>query len=304
MRVDRIAVGIALALAVVAAPVAQGQTLVLKRAFIEKYKNRATIDGTFVVDHAHKHPNAAADDGDLHAAGRSDAVGLPMVSEVMNAAQSTQTPAVHDLQSREGNSQGAPITGAWRIWFEHPSQSPQVQFDPVPKAGNTNPAHCFEIHPITKFNGADVSASFQNIVGFTPHPSATAFDSYEKLTITLSASATAVTLSSKMAHYNYVEFFAEALGTPQDLDDGGLVTLANILEDSGGDVIVNNVRLIFVPGTAPLQAVQSAAHASRMHFIGIPRVSLNQISTFLNASGPGTVKRKLPYEIIVVAVLN
>jgi hypothetical protein len=59
------------------APLANAQTLVLRRIFIERYKNRATIDGMFIVDHAHARPNPPAKDGDLHASGRSDEVGLP-----------------------------------------------------------------------------------------------------------------------------------------------------------------------------------------------------------------------------------
>jgi hypothetical protein len=304
MRTSRAIWLIACLIALVIVPYAHAQTLVLKKAFIEKYKNRATIDATFVVDHAHPHPNPPSADGDLHAAGRSTEIGLPMVSEVMNAAQSSQTPVVHDLQGRQGNSGAAPITGAWRIWFEHPSQAPQIQFDPVAPAGNTNPAHSFEIHPITKFNGKDVSGSFQNIPGFTPHPASTSFGSYEKMTLTVSATTTAVTISSKKAGYNYVEFFAEPLGKPQDLDDGGSVILANVLEDDDADVLVDNVRLVFVPGTDPAQVITSSDHAAKLHLLGIPRVSLSALSTWLAASGAGTVTRKLPYEIIVVAVLK
>src|SRR5947208_16283830 len=130
------------------APLASAQTLVLQRSFIEKYKNRATIDATFIVDHAHRRPNNPAKDGDLHASGRSEEVGLPMVSEVMNAAgETTVLNVIHDTEATHA---ATPISGAWRIWFEHPSKQPQIQFDNVPPAGNTNPDHCFEIHPITR----------------------------------------------------------------------------------------------------------------------------------------------------------
>src|SRR5260370_19532310 len=65
----------------------QAATIVLKRAWVEKFKNRATIEGvTFVIDHAYPRPNLGAADGDMHVAGRADKeVGLPMVAEVMNA---------------------------------------------------------------------------------------------------------------------------------------------------------------------------------------------------------------------------
>ena len=51
--------------------------IVLKRPFIDKYKDRATIEATFVVDKAHAHPNPAKSDGDLHIAGRAEEIGLP-----------------------------------------------------------------------------------------------------------------------------------------------------------------------------------------------------------------------------------
>lgn len=293
-----------LGLVLVIAPLAQAQSIILKKAFVEKYKNRATIDANFTVDHAHEHPNAPSADGDLHASGRAAEVGLPMVSEVMNAAQPTQTPVVTDLQSLQGHNQTTPITGVWRIWFEHPSQAPQIQFDPVPPAGNTNPDHCFEIHPIVKFNGKDVSGSLQNVVGFTPHDATTAFGAYEKLTATVSSTSTSITISSKKAAYNYVEFYAELLGTPKPLDDGGAISLANIMAESGGDVIVDNVRLIFVPGTPPAQVLKTANHPAEMHLIGIPRLNLNAISTIVAANGTNAKSGKLPYEIIVVAVLK
>src|SRR5437016_3412017 len=62
-------------------------TIVLKRAWVEKFKNRATIeDVSFKIDHAHPRPNPGSADGDMHVAGRADKeIGLPMVAEVMNA---------------------------------------------------------------------------------------------------------------------------------------------------------------------------------------------------------------------------
>ncbi len=47
-------------------------TLVLKQSFIEKYKNRATIEVDFIVDHSKGKPNSAAKDGDMHVAGRAN----------------------------------------------------------------------------------------------------------------------------------------------------------------------------------------------------------------------------------------
>src|SRR6266568_2195794 len=168
------------------APLASAQTLVLQRSFIEKYKNRATIDATFIVDHAHPHPNRPEKDGDLHASGRSQEIGLPMVSEVMNAADSMQAGVVNAIHANEGNAAATPISGAWRIWFEHPSSVPQIQFANVPPAANTNPDHCFEIHPITQYAGNSVLNSLHEISGYTPKDAEKAFGNYEKLSATIS----------------------------------------------------------------------------------------------------------------------
>jgi len=53
----RIAITLALQLSLALAPAAShAGTVVLKRAFVEKYKNRATADIEFIIDHAHRSP--------------------------------------------------------------------------------------------------------------------------------------------------------------------------------------------------------------------------------------------------------
>jgi len=284
---------------------AQNNTVVLKRAFVEKYKDRATIDATFIVDHAHKKPNAAKADGDMHVAGRAQQeVGLPMVAEVMNAAQKGQTAAVTEIHAVEGKNSAVPVTGAWRFWFEHPAKT-QVQFDKVPIPGNTNPDHSFEIHPIAKFDTNSVVGSFQNVPGFTPYDAEKAFSYYEKLKVTVSATASAVTISAAKAQYNYTEFKMSLAGTPKKLADGGYAVLANV-DGAGDEAVASNVRMIFVPGTPPLQQLVSdkLGNGDEMHVIGIPRINLNAISSLVAVSGSTPVARKLPYEMIVVAVLK
>ena len=284
---------------------AQNNTVVLKRAFVEQYKDRATIDASFFVDHAHKHPNAPAADGDMHVAGRAQKeVGLPMVAEVMNAAQPGEGAAVKEIHAVEGNKTQLPVTGVWRFWFEHPAKQ-QIQFAAVPVPGNTNPDHSFEIHPITKFDKNDVTGAFQPVAGFQPYDAATAFGGYEKLKVTISATSSAVSISASKAAYNYAEFEMTLAGSPKMLADGGYAVLANV-NGKADESIASNVRMIFVPGTPPLQQLVSAklGDGDTMHVIGIPRINLNAISAFVNASGGQTLSRKLPYEMIIVAVVK
>jgi hypothetical protein len=287
------------------ASLANAQTLVLQRNFIEKYKNRATIDATFIVDHAHRRPNTPAKDGDLHASGRSEEVGLPMVSEVMNAAdESAVVDVIHDNETAHA---ATPISGAWRIWFEHPSKLPQVQFAEVPPAGNTNPDHCFEIHPIIKYAGESILDSVHEIPDYSPKDAESAFGNYEKLSATFDIQDQTVTISSKKAGFNYVKFTAQLAGKPDSLDTNdvgtsdGQVVLANVMNNAGDEVLVDNVRLIFIAGTQPASELARSATGATFELLAIPRLDLNAISAFIAAGGSGTVIRKLPYEMIVVS---
>ena len=89
------------------------------------------------------------------------------------------------------------------------------------------------------------------------------------------------------------------------LKDGGISVVADVVPERGDDAetLANNVRMIFVPGTAPFQKASGGLQiGDDLTVVGIPRVNLNAISSFLAAAGNGKVTRKLPYETIVVAL--
>ena len=114
-----------------AAVAARPETLTLSKAFVEKYKNAATITVNLRVDEALKKPHrikSGGGDGDIHMAGRDDVIRLPLVVEIMNAAG--QAASISDLKKVTGGAVG--VTGVWRIWFEHLGQAPQVQGKAVP----------------------------------------------------------------------------------------------------------------------------------------------------------------------------
>lgn len=289
------------------APLGQAGTIVLKRAWIERYKDRATIDANFTIDHAHPKPNTPAKDGDMHVAGRApQEIGLPMVAEIMNAAAANEQGAVKQVHANEGNGQFIPVTGAWRIWFEHPpSSASQIQFANFPPAANTNPDHVFEIHPLTKVGNNDLVPSFHDIKGFAPKDAQAAFGAYEKLSVSIRATSTAVTITSSKAGYNYVLFTLHATSKATALGDGGLALTASVLPEAGeeDDEIAENVRMIFVPGSDPFNKVKSGfGIGDELTVLGIPRVNLNALSTFIQSAGTATVTRKLPYEMIIVAL--
>jgi hypothetical protein len=296
---------------------AQPSNLILKRAWVNKYANRATINGKMYVDHAlhspkKPDPKKPANDGDIHAAGRSPQVGLPMVAEVMNAADSKSS-AVALVKAQEGTQKLVDVTGVWRLWFEHPpSGRTQTQdFSRLVAAGNTNPDHCFEIHPIVSFNHQQLNATFHSIKGYKPKDAKEAFGRYENLRLSLRANQTSVTLSSSMIGYNYVRFKMRLAGNVQPLranDDGssdGLQATMDVYEvdaDDGDPPLATGVRAVFVNDTAPAAATKDLGPADELVVLGMPRVDLNKVNAYLTAGGNVATNRKLPYEIVIVAV--
>jgi hypothetical protein len=195
--------------------------ITLTNAFIDKYKDRVTIDATYTVDRAHKRPNPPSQDGDLHpsqdgdlhVAGRAPEIGLASVAEIMNAA-SVPT-AVTAAQDAEGGSP-IPVSGVWRIWTEHGGDQDHVQGRPLSPADTTNPDHVFQIHPITMIKGEAVLSTLVPIDGYTAKDAHDAFVRYENMrsTITVSNTKKTTTIATTMAGYNYVRFVLELLDSP------------------------------------------------------------------------------------------
>src|SRR5436309_6667107 len=104
----RLAAALFLLLSVVCSSLFANIEITLKDDFIEQFKDRATISVSFVVDKAHRHPNPPKNDADLHAAGRAEEVGLPIVAEIMNA--SSQKSAVDAIHQAEGTENPIPLT--------------------------------------------------------------------------------------------------------------------------------------------------------------------------------------------------
>jgi len=70
----------------IAAPAVAEIELTLKNSFIEKYKNRTSIEDQCLVDHSKGKANPASKDGDMHVAVRCPKeISLAMVAEIMNA---------------------------------------------------------------------------------------------------------------------------------------------------------------------------------------------------------------------------
>lgn len=307
MTVFRKIVSIALSI-VVAAATLQAETLNLSPAFVNQCKNRATISIQLELDAHLTSPHSigrSGDDGDIHMAGRAPEVQLPMVVEIMNAGRGPESASV-DLMNNTSSGQTIPVTGVWRIWFEHPSPGEQTQGDNVDVPANSNPDHVFEIHPVTNFGGQDIADSSLIPItdpsdghAYSAYPASVAFAAYEKLQATLSVSDTAVSITAKKAGYNYTEFMLEPSGTPQRGDDG-IFVLANVydLTDTETPVTTAPVRMVFVENTEPAKQLLNLPQGQKLHVLGIPRLNLAEVA----AVSGDSVNLSLPYEMIVVAV--
>lgn len=138
-------------------------TIMLKNDFIETYRSRFSIQGSFKIDKALAKPNPGSEDGDLHVAGRSDSFGLATVAEIMNARDSNV--AVESVHQHEGKGP-VDLIGVWRIWCEHGGNTTHVQGNLLKPFITTNPDHVFEVHPILKLGGIDLTNTLHTIPGF------------------------------------------------------------------------------------------------------------------------------------------
>jgi hypothetical protein len=277
--------------------------ITLKNSFIEKFKNRATIDATFTIDKAHAHANPANKDGDLHAAGRAPEIGLAAVAEVMNAKFET---AALDL-IHQGEQSGTPlqVRGIWRLWCEHGGDVEFVQGNPLSPFDTTNPPHVFEVHPLLKVGDQRLEDSFKPIDGFTYKDAAQAFRSYENLSSHIKPGSSQTTITTTMAGFNYVEFAIQLNEEPTHTIEDGLTVLASVL-DLQGELLVHNRRMVFAQGTEPFEKVRALHKGSTLHVVGIPRINLSLLSFRVahKAQKPESLDWSLPYEMVVVAAFD
>lgn len=293
----------------VSLPCAAETKITLKKSFIAKYKDLATITAPVTIDHVKDRPNPISKggkEGDLHCSGRSDPIGLALVSEMMNARLDTDAQRI--LRDAEPQNDQVTITGAWRLWMEHGGGSDQVQGAEVSPAEDTNPDHVFEIHPITKENDHSVSNTLIPIEGYTAYTADEAFPKYESVSCKITQTGKTVTLTTGMAGYNYVDFTLRATKDPEEVEDGYLV-LANVFKTTDSepvddDLVVRNRRMVFIKGTPPGDRAATLKKGDFLRVLGIPRIDLALVNWRAShaQSRPEVLAWHLPYEIIVVGV--
>ena len=281
-------------LALAHAPAGAGE-IVLRNTWIKKYMNKVNISSPCRVDETHDAPNDAAKDGDLHMACRCDSVALPMVGEIVNAAD---FPAVVGAakQAKKDRTQ-VQITGVWRIWIEHPATKAQRQGAHVPVLKNTNPAHMFEIHPLTLFDGDSLHAGFKTIPGFSPMPVATTFKHYESRVFKVERKGAFTSITSPRSVYNYAKFKFKVAGTPSKLSDGwaAQVKVEGVQTDSTRRVVAPN-------RSGPATLLSKAVAGGRYEAIGVPRLDLRRIDQAAKDHPNQEINVPAAYEMILVSL--
>jgi hypothetical protein len=274
-----------------------------------------------IVHHSHTGPNKVGEksaDGDLHFSGESDEVGLPFVAEIVNAAAEPE--AVKFIKTSAKANEGKPdgqqpvhVVGAWRLWFEHPSQS-QIQGDDNSfTPDTTNPDHSFEIHPVSLIAGSgqdsfDVTNKIVPVEDFATHElfvaydAATAFPYYEGVSVTIKASNSGISIRSPKLKYNYVKFDVELKQNPKKVPDGYIALAAVTSDDAEAERLPGTIRLIFVEGTEGANAMATAKGGDTFSVLGVPRVNLNAVTALVAHNGTAQFTAKLPYEMIIVGI--
>lgn len=271
----------------------------LQRSFIETYKDRVTISAQFTVDHAGGGPAPSIFDGDLHFAGRAPEIGLRTVAEIINASDQDSAAALVTRVSKEHRT--LPITGAWRLWPEHALGAPERQGRPAPPLHNAYPDHVFEIHPVTRIGGIDLLGSLHTVEGYRAGAAKRTFGLYQSAKLALRFTPETVTLDTPPSLYNDVHFLMEITGARQEVVDGGRFVTAAAL-DTEGNRLVEDLRMVFVKGSAPDRAVSRLRRGDRLHVYGLPRVSFAEISRRIRAAGDSRapIEGSLPYEIVIL----
>jgi hypothetical protein len=277
--------------------------LELNRSFVEKFKNRLTISATYMVDAAHKRPNPASKDGDMHVAGRAIEIGLATVAEIQNAKDVPD--AVNAVKGVEGSGRTIPITGVWRIWPEHGGDNSHIQQSgPGPQfqgSGPTNPPHVFEIHPILKIQGQDLSSTLRPIEGFEAKDAEQAFARYERGSFEITPSEDRVRMRMNMVGFNYVKFLMKVRKRFNREEDGEFISAGIYSEE--GELVVHDRRVGFVAGTAPDDKQKSVKVGECILVLGIPRIDLALVAWRIQHGGDA-LRWHMPYEIVAVGVYD
>lgn len=274
-------------------------TIQLRKSFVERYRNRVTVDSALRVEGPIEELPSFLD-GDLHFEGPAREAGFPCVAEIANAASHKE--AV-DLVRRAARTRSRlSVSGVWRLWVEHGVNAVQTPGEPQPEYTTANPKHVFEIHPVTRIDSVDLLDSLKPVKDYEPGEARRTFGSYEKTSSALRVGRWTVSIITKPGLYNDVEFLMQLVDEkPRVVADGRFVTASAMALD--GSVVARRVRMVFVKGSEAEKAVTLLKPGERLHVVGLPRLNLEEIwRRMRTAAKTRLLLGSLPYEIVVYGV--
>lgn len=297
-----------LLLPALARPARAETQITLQDTFLEKYKDRVTLDATFTVDRAEARPARPEEDGVLHAAGRAPEIGLPAIAIVMAGA--AQAEAVNLLHAAERSGRPLALRGVWRIWCGEGGDDQEVQGrTPPPAADGADPARVFALQPLLRTGGVDLGAGLQRAA----MPSGVSgvsgtgetFRRFEQLASHITAGDGTATITTRMGGGGEVTFDIRLEEEPNHLLDDGLAIRAAVL-DADGAVLVRDRRILAATGTPPYARLRALHKGATLRVTGLPRIDLSQVAWRLANSAriPGVLDWSLPYEMVLVAVYD
>src|SRR5579862_3756633 len=277
--------------------------LELEKSFVERYKDRVTIDATFTVDKARKGASPPELDGDLHFAGRAPQIALITVAEMANAASFPAAAAL--VERADSTKKPLSLSGVWRLWPEHSGSTKEEQGKPVLAVDTYRPDHAFEIHPVTRINEINLRGSLVPVKGFSPGDAQETFPIFEKTVCKILVKPRTISIVTRKGLYNDVEFIMEITGDRQQVVVDGRFVMASAL-DMKGEVLAEHVRMAFVKGTPPERAVLALHRGARLHVFGQPRVSFAEVSRRVRAAATDSTQltRSIPYELVIIGVFS
>lgn len=318
----------------VLAPPAQAQVRIeLDQRFVQNLRNRVVAYYDFDVIGPQTTPHAPANDAEVHISGLAYKLpagpgpatpyGFATVAEIMNAAGFVGPGGLLNWIAAQVGGPRVRMQGVWRFWAEHGSGN-FIQGSVPPTATwnpRTNPAHVFEIHPISRVRrGAawrDLRSTYTLPAGFNQprdvNRTRGAFGYFERINSrirTLGPGGTGnVEIRSDPHKYNFVGFTARIIGAPFPADDGGFFVDAAIYDQNGngldgtpsGPPLAKEVRLAVTGGSPPDAAIRATAIWSTIRLVGFPRIDMEQVHRAIQ--GGATYQGKLPYEIVITSLL-
>ena len=297
--------------------------ITLRKDFIDTNHDKAVIKASItpVFLSRIKSATSGSDDGDVHIASVPDAtIGLPMVAEIANAK--LHRPTVATIKTAAANHQSMDVEGVWRIWCEHGGDNEFEQGQPVDTPTDSNPAHVFEIHPLTKVATTSMMDTFRPIEGYGYKDAQDAFQHFENAPSEITEQPCAgggdcVTIHTRMVGYNYTAFLISLDADPATLIRDGTDStwvFSDVYDLHGDKVVTGHAaagasaragkrKMVFVKGTGPHTLLEGSKKGDVLSVVGVPRINLTLVKFRLEhkTEHPGDLSWSLPYEMVILA---